>query len=383
MEAGQLLVELFLPELKDELHQKEAALVQAQAEIELATAAVHAAEAAVATAQANISAPRPASSAPRPMSLAGNRSSRISQLVAGGSWIASWKMKRRDSLKAAEAARGEARAKVEAAKAACCKARPNWPRPRPTRPWPLPAAKRRGRPAARKALLEYTHFRAPYAGVVTERNVNRGDFVQPATTMTAKPLLTIARTDTVRIFVDVPEMDSPWVEAGRDGVRQRAGPSRPNRGGKVTRTSWVLGANRTLRTEMDLPNPKGLLRPGMYATAHIPSRRAPPCLRCASAAIVREGKQAYCWVVRMDGRCEFRSAWGSRSETTRRCSPACRATNWSCNRHAARRSTKASPSRSSWSSVILFYSGTEEGSLYDFSIREKLQDGLGSFIFRV
>ena len=39
--------------------------------------------------------------------------------------------------------------------------------------------------------------------------------------------------------------------------------------GKVTRTSWVLGANRTLRTELDLPNPNGLLRPGMYATAHI------------------------------------------------------------------------------------------------------------------
>jgi multidrug efflux pump subunit AcrA (membrane-fusion protein) len=42
VEADQLLVDLFLPELKDELRQKEAALVQAQAEIELATAAVRA-----------------------------------------------------------------------------------------------------------------------------------------------------------------------------------------------------------------------------------------------------------------------------------------------------------------------------------------------------
>ena len=55
VEANQLLVELFLPELKDELRQKEAAVVQAQAEIELAAAAVRAAEAAVATAQANVS----------------------------------------------------------------------------------------------------------------------------------------------------------------------------------------------------------------------------------------------------------------------------------------------------------------------------------------
>ena len=55
VEANQLLVELWIPELKDELRQKEAAVVQAEAEIELAAAAIRAAEAAVATAQANIS----------------------------------------------------------------------------------------------------------------------------------------------------------------------------------------------------------------------------------------------------------------------------------------------------------------------------------------
>ena len=56
VEAKQLLADLSIPELKDELHQKEAALVQAEAEIELAAAAVRAAEAAVATARANVSA---------------------------------------------------------------------------------------------------------------------------------------------------------------------------------------------------------------------------------------------------------------------------------------------------------------------------------------
>ena len=96
--------------------------------------------------------------------------------------------------------------------------------------------------------------------------------------MTAKPLLTVARTDVVRIFVDVPEMESPWVEAGRAGyVRVQALPDRVVEG-KVTRTSWALGANRTLRTELDLPNPKGLLRPGMYATAHILLQERPDVL---------------------------------------------------------------------------------------------------------
>ncbi len=196
---------------------------------------------------------------------------RISQLVAGGSLDRKLEDETRDSLKAAEAARGEARAKVDAAKAAlCCKARPTWPRPRPISPSPAP-----GRQCAEADLCasrpcsSTRRSAPPTPGVVTERNVIRGDFVQPAGTMTAKPLLAVARTDVVRIFVDVPEMESPWVEAGRPGyVHVQALPDRVVEG-KVTRTSWVLGPNRTLRTELDLPNPEGLLRPGMYATAHI------------------------------------------------------------------------------------------------------------------
>ena len=133
---------------------------------------------------------------------------------------------------------------------------------------------------------------------MTERNVNRGDFVQPATMMTAKPLFTVARTDIVRIFVAVPEMDSPWVEAGRPGyVNVQALPDRIF-DGKVTRTSWVLGANRTLNTELDLPNPNGLLRPGMYATAHILLQERPNVYVLPSSATVRDGKRAFCWVAR-------------------------------------------------------------------------------------
>jgi len=53
------------------------------------------------------------------------------------------------------------------------------------------------------------------------------------------PLFTVARTDTVRIFVAVPEMDSPFVQAGGTGyVSVQAIPDRLFEG-KVTRTSWV------------------------------------------------------------------------------------------------------------------------------------------------
>ena len=57
------------------------------------------------------------------------------------------------------------------------------------------------------------------------------------------------------------------VEPGRTGhVSVQALPNQVV-DGTVTRTSWALGPNRTLRTEIDLPNPDGVLRPGMYGNA--------------------------------------------------------------------------------------------------------------------
>ncbi len=124
----------------------------------------------------------------------------------------------------------------------------------------------------------------------------RGDFVLAAAAA-AKPLLAVARTDAVRIFVDVPEMDAPWVEPGRAGrVKVQALPDQTVEG-KVTRTSWALGANRTLRTEIDLLNPDGRLRPGMYATAHIALQERPDAVVLPLSAIVRAPKQAFCWTV--------------------------------------------------------------------------------------
>jgi RND family efflux transporter MFP subunit len=298
VEAGQPLVDLFLPELKDELRQKEAAEVQAGAEIELAVAAIGAAEAAVATAQANLVAAEAGKiRADADYVRWQSQYARIAELVRGGAMDRKLEEETQNSLKAAEAAVGEARAKTDAAKATLLQSRAELAKAKANE---AVARARHGNAEADlsrvKVLLRYTQIRSPYAGVVTERNVNRGDFVQPASTMTARPLLVIARTDIVRVFVDVPEMDSPWVEAGQTGyVSMQALPDRIVKG-KVTRTGWVLGANRTLRTELDLPNTSGWLRPGMYATVHMLLQEHTDVYVLPPTAIVREGQQAYCWV---------------------------------------------------------------------------------------
>src|SRR5208283_743131 len=109
---------------------------------------------------------------------------RISQLVTGGSLDRKLEDETRDSLKAAEAARGEARAKVQSAKAAFVQSQADVAKAKANE---AVARARQGNAQADlsrvKALLRYTQIRAPYAGVVTERNVVRGDFVQPASTI--------------------------------------------------------------------------------------------------------------------------------------------------------------------------------------------------------
>ena len=102
---------------------------------------------------------------------------------------------------------------------------------------------------------------AAYDGIVALRRANTGDLVRPAGGQ-GDWLFRVARIDPIRVVVAVPEAD-----AGTDNRKVRGQkltvPALPGRdlSGKVTRTSWALepGA-RTLRTEIELPNKKGLLR---------------------------------------------------------------------------------------------------------------------------
>ena len=74
-----------------------------------------------------------------------------------------------------------------------------------------PGRGRRRTGTMQKALLEFATLKAPYAGVVTQRNINRGDFVQPAAQAKGDPLFVVQQTDKVRVWVSVPESDADWV----------------------------------------------------------------------------------------------------------------------------------------------------------------------------
>jgi multidrug efflux pump subunit AcrA (membrane-fusion protein) len=117
-----------------------------------------------------------------------------------------------------------------------------------------------------QALLQYDKIVAPFDGVVTRRLVNPGDLVQAATSTRTAPLFTLQKLDVVRVFADVPEASAAGIRSGLPADVKLYGPAGVTIHGAVTRIATALDpTTRTMRVEIDLPNPGEKLLPGMYA----------------------------------------------------------------------------------------------------------------------
>jgi len=139
-------------------------------------------------------------------------------------------------------------------------------------------------------LAEYTTISAPISGVVTERFVDPGALIQAASSSRtqAAPLVSLARTDRLRVVVDVPETGAAFVNRGTPAKIEIVGAGTIN--GKVSRTSGALSADtRTLRAECDMPNPGGRLKPGMTARVTIELRELQDSITVAVEALQGEG----------------------------------------------------------------------------------------------
>lgn len=153
-------------------------------------------------------------------------------------------------------------------------------------------------------LVSFGTIRAPFTGIITKRWVDRGALVKDNST----PLLTVQRTDLVRVILDVPERDTPFLQAtglppqpGRQGSRvvlyvpalDKAGlPARFE--GEVTLLASALDpTTRTMRVEVHLPNPQGYLRPQMTGTATLFLGERRDVLTVPSSALVRYGSQVF------------------------------------------------------------------------------------------
>jgi RND family efflux transporter MFP subunit len=303
-----VLVRIAVPELLDELHEKEALVAQAAAEVKQAESAITASRAAAETAQSRIAeVDAGLIRANADVDRWKSEHERIKELAAKGSITRKLEEETLNALRAAEAAVQEAVARGRSARTGFHEAQAKIG----TAEADKVAAEARHQVAITaveriKTMLGYTAIKAPYAGTVTRRTVDTGHFVQPASGPQGTPLLEVARTDTVRIFVDVPELEAGQVDVGDPAeVRVQAVDAEVIRAA-VTRTSGALvESNHSLRVEIDVPNAGGRLRSGMYATVTIRLDERPEALVVPVTAVVRDAAGTFFCVVR-DGKVERR-----------------------------------------------------------------------------
>jgi len=147
-----------------------------------------------------------------------------------------------------------------------------------------------------ETLLQFTKISAPFSGIVTRRFVDAGAFI-PAATAGSTPqnaaLLTVMDFQTVRVQVAVPESEASLVAKGQSvNLAVEGLPGRAFEG-KITRFAYALDeASKTMLAEIELPNPKLELRPGMYAMVKIGIERKEDALLLPLSAVLIEKANA-------------------------------------------------------------------------------------------
>jgi RND family efflux transporter MFP subunit len=152
-------------------------------------------------------------------------------------------------------------------------------------------------------LKSYLTVRAPFAGVITVRNIDVGALVNEGSTL----LYRIAQTDRLRTYLNVPQSDSGSVRVGQHATLSVPDLGRRKFSGLVTRTANALDpASRTLLAEVQVDNSGAALMPGMYSEVDLAvPRRDPPLIIPAATLVVRsDGPQVA--VVASDGVVHFK-----------------------------------------------------------------------------
>jgi HlyD family secretion protein len=149
--------------------------------------------------------------------------------------------------------------------------------------------------------VAYTRIVAPFNGVVTMRAFNPGAFVRSASEGAESPVLTVKRTDKMRVVVQVPDRDVVSTDPGDPALVKVDAVGGQVFSSAVARVAESEDANtRTMRVEIDLPNPKGQLREGMYGTATITLEPVSTNLTVPPACLVERTSKgrAFIYVVR-------------------------------------------------------------------------------------
>jgi len=122
-----------------------------------------------------------------------------------------------------------------------------------------------------RQLDAFKRVNAPFAGVITKRNVDVGDLIDAGSGGGGRALFVLTQTDPLRVYVNVPQTYSQMIKTGQSVVVTQAELRGQNFKGTVARTAGAIdAATRTMQVEIALPNPNGTLLPGAYVQVALP-----------------------------------------------------------------------------------------------------------------
>jgi RND family efflux transporter MFP subunit len=309
---GQVLAKLHVPEMLKELDQKQSLIEQAKAKAEQARAAVHQAEAdiaAVDAARLQAEAGRKEKQALR--DLRQSEFDRWTDILEKSPSIERRKIdEARHALEAADAAVESHEASIRTAAANVTAARAKFDKARADEKAVVAdVAVAQANYEQVATMLDYAEIKAPFDGVVTRRLADPGSFIQPAPNNSgARPLVSIARIDRVRIALDIPMPEVRLLDLGDRAVFDRITVLPGQQfDGKVARFSRSLDrTSRMMRTEIDLENPAGpdgkrRLLPGYfgYVTIYLAEYKDAPTI--PASALITRGNKSFVYLVQ-DGR---------------------------------------------------------------------------------
>ncbi|MGB9643884.1 MAG: efflux RND transporter periplasmic adaptor subunit [Stellaceae bacterium] len=143
---------------------------------------------------------------------------------------------------------------------------------------------------------------APIAGTVTQRQIGVGQYINSEANGATNPVFTISDLSTVWLIANVREADAPLMHVGEPvEVHVLAFPGRVFK----ARISWVAPSidpnTHRLSVRADVENPRGELKPGMFANFSIITGEAATAPAVPQRAIIYEGDTARVWVAADDG----------------------------------------------------------------------------------
>jgi HlyD family secretion protein len=309
VKKGDLLAEIYDPE-------RNVAVIQAKAGLEHAKASVAQAEASITTAQATVLAAKAKQNEAKAVldKVSASRDyrkkayERTSELVERKAVEPRLKDEELDEYHSSEAAVLAARAGIETAAAFLAEANAKVAQARADKK----AAEAQvqvaeANLAMAQVFVQYTRVESPYDGIVTYRgeSVHPGSFVRAADQGgETEPLLTVAMTAKMRTIIPVPDRDVPYCHVGDPATVTLDALAGRVFTGKVDRTaeSETL-TDRLMRVEVDIDNPDGVLRDGMFGRADILLEKVVNNLTIPSSCLIdRNGKGDGAVMVVKDGK---------------------------------------------------------------------------------